>query len=348
MTDPTREQLIGYLLGALDDDEREDLESQLNSDPELRKELLRLDWSLAPLDQVQSNFEVPSDLVRRTCELVQFHAQQPAAILHRKESVGRAEEVESNSDGFVPLGDLQKSDQGVRFRWVDLIAAAAVAATAALLIIPAVHSRKIQSGVVLCQNNLRQLGVAMAHYSQKHNGYFPPVPGRGKLAAAGIYAPVLLENGFLTDPSYVVCPASILAENRGYKVPTFAQLANARSSAELSRLRKTMGGSYGYCMGYMQEGQYRTTKNLRRPNFALMSDMPNGVRPDLQSVNHGGDGQNVLFEDGHVRFVTSSQTNVGSDDFFTNDDGLVAAGRHKDDSVIAASDTPPSPPLLID
>jgi hypothetical protein len=50
----------------------------------------------------------------------------------------------------------------------------------------------------------------------------------------------------------------------------------------------------------------------------------------------------VLFEDGHVRFTTSPQpSDPGGDDFFLNDDGVVAAGLHENDAVIGAGATPP-------
>ena len=61
-----------------------------------------------------------------------------------------------------------------------------------------------------------------------------------------------------------------------------------------------MGGSYGYCIGYVDQGVYQPTRNLGRPGFAIMADAPCEDRPGRQSDNHGGRGQNVLFEDGHV------------------------------------------------
>ncbi len=102
-----------------------------------------------------------------------------------------------------------------------------------------------------------------------------------------------------------------------------------------------MGGSYGYCIGYLDQGVYQPTKNLGRAGFALMADAPREERPDRQSANHGGRGQNVLFEDGHVQFLASSRPAGMTDDIFANDDDLVAAGVHRDDSVIASSGVMP-------
>ena len=39
MTDSVQEQLLGYLLGALDDPEQESVEARLKRDPDLRRQL---------------------------------------------------------------------------------------------------------------------------------------------------------------------------------------------------------------------------------------------------------------------------------------------------------------------
>jgi hypothetical protein len=72
-----------------------------------------------------------------------------------------------------------------------------------------------------------------------------------------------------------------------------------------------------------------------------MADAPSLSLPNRQTQHHGGRGQNVLFEDGHVAFLTSSQPCDSADDIFANDHHLVAAGDHQNDSVIAPSGTAP-------
>jgi hypothetical protein len=91
----------------------------------------------------------------------------------------------------------------------------------------------------------------------------------------------------------------------------------------------------------MENGSYHPTKNLRRAHFALMADAPNVRRPHRRSDNHGGRGQNVLSEDGNVRFVVSTRLKPRGDDFFSNDRGLMAAGVHRDDSVIGGGTARP-------
>jgi hypothetical protein len=202
-------------------------------------------------------------------------------------------------------------------------------------LLPAIGNSRFNSQVVACQDNLRQLGIALAQYSHLHEDSFPPGPDRGRLAAAGIYGPTLVYDGFLPDSRRLVCPTSSLAADPQFRVPTTGEVLLIESPEELDSQRAAMGGSYGYTLGYIDDNQYRTTKNLHRPFFAVMADAP-GNGPQYQSLNHGGRGQNVLFEDGRVVFYTSPRAG-GLDDIFVNDAGVVAAGTHRDDSVIGAS-----------
>jgi hypothetical protein len=49
----------------------------------------------------------------------------------------------------------------------------------------------------------------------------------------------------------------------------------------------------------------------------------------------------VLFEDGHVRFLSTTKTPATGDDIFANDAGLLCAGLSPDNFVLGASSTAP-------
>ena len=140
-----------------------------------------------------------------------------------------------------------------------------------------------------------------------------------------------------TDATRVVCPASALAADRQFRVPRLEQLRSLPVGEALQRLRASMGGSYGYTLGYVENGRYHATRNLHRSNFVVVSDVPSVFSPGFQSRNHAGRGQNALFEDGHSAFLTRPQPDGHADNFFVNDTGLIAAGRHRDDSVVGHS-----------
>ena len=100
-----------------------------------------------------------------------------------------------------------------------------------------------------------------------------------------------------------------------------------------------MGGSYGYALGYRENGVYKPTRNLYRETFALASDAPTA---NCQiSLNHGSSGHNVLLEDGHVVYLRDIHLAGSTDNIFVNDLGCVAAGCHVNDAVVAHSEATP-------
>ena len=319
-----RDQLIGYLLDALEPHERAAVERKLSQDASLRRELTLLQRSLAGLDADRGHYDPPEGLAQQTVEFVQTAAK--IAALPR----------------MTP--DLSASMGASRWRIADLVVAAGVLVGASLLFIPAVSQSRYSTRVSGCQNNLRQLGVALVNYSESNDRYFPHVPSKGPLAAAGVYAQTLVQSGFLDDPHLIICPASALAENaHTFHVPTTEEM-HAAEAPRLVELQREMGGSYGYTLGYVSKGRYRPTKNFGRSSFALMADTPKcAPAGDIVTDNHGGAGQNVLFEDGHVAHLTGRTSEGCGDDIFLNDQGEVCAGTHRDDAVIAPS---PARPII--
>ncbi len=317
MSSIEREQLLGYLLGALDDDEQRHIATRLRREPELLRSLESVQRTLRPLEALPRSYEPPAGLAARTCR----------TVLAKR---GRTERLPQLS----PVSSTAHWTQG--FRFADLAVGVAIFLAAAALIVPALQNSRFHAQVFTCQNKLRQIGVALTQYSERHGGYFPVVPPRGKLATAGIYAPVLMEHGLLTESSQVVCPGSPLAEDRHYRVPRLSEVERVGGD-QVGELCSQMGGSYGYSLGHIQDGVYYGTKNLRRQHFALMADRPSLHMPDFQTVNHSARGQNVLFEDGHVQFLATPSIPGPSSHIFTNDAGRIAPGLHVDDPVIVSS-----------
>ena len=78
------------------------------------------------------------------------------------------------------------------------------------------------------------------------------------------------------------------------------------------------------------------------PDHAVLADMPSLEGPGHLSLNHSGRGQNVWFEDGHVRFLSTPRAPEFNDDFFVNADGRLDLGVHRDDSAILPAVLRPS------
>lgn len=328
-----REDLLGYLLDALDDDERLRVEEALSGDRQLRHELKSLRERLAFLGTDADVDEPPAGLVGRTCAVVEAYKERQLV------SPASAARTQAAAPSRGRLSERPERGSGTR-RWslADAVVAAGIVLALAALFFPAIANSRFQSRIASCQHNLQCVGQTLNDFSENSHGLFPQIPVDGNRAAAGLYAPILVDNHYLTETDVLVCPGSRLANHLSqWRVPTLKELDQARGR-QLVDLHRTMGGSYGYTLGYRENDRYQTPRNEGRAYFALMSDAPSLHLLGRQSDNHGGYGQNVLFEDNHVEFVVDG---VAYDRLFVNRDGYAEAGLDKSDSVIGHSAAPP-------
>ena len=308
MNTPTNQQLIGYLLGALDPAEEAEIEERLERDVHLRDDLAALHRSLEPLSADARPDAPPPSLAERTCDLVLVRAQW-----------------QGWEDAPPPLS-----------RWTlpDMAVAAAVVLMASLLLIPAVNVSRANSQRAGCQNNLRELGNAIAAFSAQHQGLLPQMKDQGDVSFGGAIDPDLLYDGYVTDVGAFVCPASRRDPDVEFRLPTQAQLLR-EAQRHGSGIRAISLGSYAITLGHFAGESFVPTRNLGRSTFAVLSDSPSLHLPEHRSENHGGGGQNVLHEDGHVRFMVACQAAAGADDIYRNDAGFIDFGLHAEDAVIA-------------
>lgn len=333
-----REHLLGYVLGALEADEQELVERRLEADPELRRLLGQLESRLGHLDSIKETHDPPADLGSRTCDAI--WAQIPGSATRPLAASGAGSH---RADAPHYRVSLPAADPPTGGRWslADLLVGAAILLATAILLLPALALTRQNARLAQCQNNLRSLGISLASYSDHSGGRFPYVPTSGRHSAAGIYAPMLWENEYVEDPNWFVCPSSSLARQREkWRLISLREIEDA-AEAVLARLHEDMGGSYAYTLGYMEDGEHVAPRNLGRANYALLADAPCSASKGRQSPNHGGCGQNVLFEDLSVRYIVGCTLAKLGDDIFQNRDGKIAAGIDCDDSVLATSATPP-------
>jgi hypothetical protein len=313
-----REQLLGYLLGALEPSELASVEAALDHDPELRRELEQLRASLGVLDEdaeeEERELDPPPGLGARTFRFVRAHA------------------------GWSSLG--QTASSAGAWRVPDYAVAAGIFLVASMLVFPAIQNSRTGARLTACQDKLRLLGMGLTQYGQIY-GCLPFVPASGPLAAAGSYAPTLQQAGMISAPSNVVCPESTLANQRDFRIPTIVQLQNA-NTVTLQIWHRTMGGSYGYHPGHIENKRYVPTRACGREYFAVMADAVDELGPDGSS-NHGPRGQNVLCQSGRVVFIVIPRLIENGDHIYVNDFGTKGAGRGENDSSISNSSIPPIP-----
>jgi len=325
----SRDHLLGFLLDALAPDEQEQVEAELNQNRKLRDELQCLESRLRPLGMCErpQPIDPPAGLAARTCDYVTAHS---AALV-------------------TPAGALvlQGVERERRFTWSDFVTMAAVVVAAASLFFPLLSFSRFQAQIRTCQNQLRLIGFGLHEYSDRQPDHsFPGPEAEGNRAAAGIVAPILVSHK-LADSRVFLCPASSAARATGsFRVPLPEELDQAVGQ-ELKTLMSSMGGDYGYNMGYVEDGKLVRARDERRSGYVLAGDAPSNSRPRRVSGNHQGYGQNLLYEDGHVQFLRHLPSPTILDDPYHNRDGWVAVGLDRDDAVLGANNDHPMPVQLI-
>lgn len=334
----TREHLLGYLLGALEPAEMAQVDRELNDDPRLRKELAAIEAAMAPLgfperEDDASQSEPPTGLAARACEFVE---DSKADLVSRPMP---AKVVAAAMSDSIPTGKQ-------RLRWADVIMTGSVCLAAVSLLFPAIWSMRQQQQVTVCQNNLQHLGISLASYAgQSADGRIPLIPLTGNRSFAGLYASSLLDQELLEEARWLVCPSSEMAEQiESFRVPALVEIDRATGEA-LVRLQRSAGGSYGFNIGFVEDGVYKAPKYEGRSFYCLMSDAPATYKPQRMTKNHGGRGQNMLHEDGSVKWVVDPCRDL-CDDPYLNRAGFVGAGNDCTDVVVGESLATPQPAIF--
>ena len=327
-----REQLLGYLLGALDDAERQQVEDELGKNPTLRVEMARFQELLSRLgmDEEPTEHQPPDGLAARTCDFVAAHAGE-AVIAQAVVSPVQL------SPAPVTAGDISRG-----YTLTDILVACSVLLTLGALLFPSLNNMRFQAQRAMCQYRLVQTGGAFWDFAQFNpDGSYPGIPEKGNRAVAG-FIPVLLRDAGFLEPQNEICPSSGLGqETRGWRPPTCRELDEAVGPT-LRFYQKTMGGSYAYNMGYTTGGRLVPACWQGREGYALVADVPTAAG-DPAPAPHDGLGCNVLYEDGHVRFLPTARKLDLPDDPYRNRIGFKAAGLDANDSSLGPSDARPVP-----
>jgi hypothetical protein len=317
-SDSLHQQLLGHLLGALDDDEQEWVESRLEHDDEYRQQWL--DWRrrLAPLLSMRPDAcEPPPGLAQQTCWFVEACAPTPRRAEPRERKM--------SPDAALPAC-------GARFGWLDAVALAVILFVVAILVPPAIHNSRFHLRLASCQERLRQVGLALAQYGYGHGHPISELADNERLTDAGQFAAELLDDGFPSDEGGVVCPddwlaaqgvfrrhrrvGSLLAdiENRPPEVIQAGPPPPAWSPMEIP------GSSNREWLGTWRNGMFDDATDPPPAAVALLADAPSADVSGQALDCHDGQGRNMFFEDGHVDFLPCSTLRDPSETLLTDDD----------------------------
>src|SRR5262249_20726867 len=134
-------------------------------------------------------------------------------------------------------------------------------------------------------------------------GKLPPV---GASDPAGIFVPILHDEGLIGPEVSVACPG----KDSGKKWPpgvSVQELEKCRAQpAKFQAMARDLAGCYAYSLGYVEpnpQGDGERLLGLHRDlddRMPVMADRPPASIVG-NSPNHGGSGQNVLYLDGSVK-----------------------------------------------
>lgn len=332
---PMKEQLLAYLLNDLEPAERQSVEDALAADPSLAEELEHLRKCLGASDKEPEQVaSPPTKLALRTCSFVEHAIARSKSFC---KSTSDAAALSESHDGCA-----------ARSRWscIDLAVGICVLLALGALLIPALHESRDTARQLKCQENLFRLGAALTEYNDHFRRGLPQIePDQN----AGFFVVELYESGILTREELaelVVCPATPLADKvasghlRIYIPNRQEYLATNGAAGNL--LRKLMAGDYAYNLGYRApSGRIQQIHFVGSAYLPLLSDAPSLAIAGYQSANHGGCGQNVIFQDLSCRYIKCYQAQNQQDHWYLNDEGQPAAGCRSTDIVLAPSEATP-------
>ncbi|HYT87470.1 MAG TPA: hypothetical protein VEL76_02020 [Gemmataceae bacterium] len=313
------ENLIGYLLNALDEETHSQVEAQLETEPVARERLEVLRRALDPLAADRDEAEPPPDLVVRTLGRVaeQCCSQLPRAPLMRASGA---------LGGGTPF-----------WRRADVLVAACLLLTALGVGIPWVLSAHDEANRVACADNLRRFHTGLQNYRALHANQFPNVATAATAPrnVAGLIVPILRDAQLLPEPVSVRCPAN------GDPQPCVWTMEDLKTmdAEQFQRHVHSLASCYAYSLGYRSDNavlgpRFDPGNNASLP---IMADCPPPGALRGNSRNHGGKGQNVLFQDGHVAFCSTRTVGFKGDDIYVNKEGKVASGIDWMDAVLGDS-----------
>jgi prepilin-type processing-associated H-X9-DG protein len=299
------DDLIGYLLNAIEPDEQQAVEQHLQRDESLRRDLELLRRSLQPLAGDVGHHEVPPGLAHRCCQYVFSRIElMPAALL------GTGPDVSATK----------------RRKWsrLDLSVAAAVAVAGAVLLLPAVYQSHVHGQLLQCQNNLKTVGEYEARSALLPAAHVTDSKGTKMHSWRAFLLPKLAQaqlgrqynfaepwdgpdnkQVIQTAISAFRCPSDTRA---GPSDSSYVAVIGPDTIWNAKTITKAAAGTQGRRNTILLVEMKNSGIQWAEPRDLDLDNLPPGITKQnlMQSLSDHPGGFNVAFADGHVEFIPST------------------------------------------
>jgi prepilin-type processing-associated H-X9-DG protein len=312
--------LLDYSLGQLEGDAMQRAALEVEADPTLAVRVERVRTGIAILCDDGGPTEVPSGLAARTRTFVLAEINHRPAVL-------------------------EFSPSRRRFRVEDFAVAATIFIASLLALTPAIIRSKERWGRAACSYNLQKVGLRLHQYAATNNSY-PFVASDDEIPHAGAIICRLNERGYHVDPADLRCPSTGSEEGERSRVPSLSEVAQRLRDDPNCINCRMLDNDYAFHVGNYAEvddAMGPRGKPIPLPARPTHSIPIIGDQPGFDSTgrifagnspNHGGQGQNVLFADGHTSWHNSRYISPADSDLYLNRANRSGYGLGPEDGVL--------------
>jgi prepilin-type processing-associated H-X9-DG protein/prepilin-type N-terminal cleavage/methylation domain-containing protein len=230
---------------------------------------------------------------------------------------------------FARLLAVRQRKHSAAFTLIELLVVIAIIAVLIALLLAAVQKARVAAQRISCENNLRQIGIALAHFANDHKGKFPE-----STHTTGVHfekAWIFTLAPYLENVDRIrICPADpngekqLAAHGTSYVLNEYVCVPGPDAQLKLSTMPAT-SQSITVFTGSDQRGQSvlsdhthsRNWFSVQGPDPLRWTKITGDIQPDRfngDKTTHTSGYANYLYADGHVETIPASDIKSWADD----------------------------------
>ncbi len=302
VSDDQKELLFDYSLGLTSEAETARAKALIASNSEAAEIYNSLRAVFAPLESLELQ-KCPEELAERTIARIASLANSGHRDLDRLIAAEQVRPATAKLWSWRNLG--------------EVVAVAAAVLLIATILLPVMGRQRQAYWKQRCQSQLSSIFRGLSSYVADHDGRPPAVtvqPGQ-RWNTRRIYLPVKL--GYIKNVAVFVCPGrsrggistfdtSTATEYDDFPTRDYITYSPRKPCPDALKKR-------GLCAGPILADR---NPIFDEPSFVAFRKQLNQILLTINSRNHRGKGQNLLYGDGHVQFFTTRHVGSTDDDIF--------------------------------